>query len=180
MFTPLQLLFSSLQESKTPLPAEKFVPIWEDIKDMGVLIGKGGLYGNVRIVFSTSIPQYRKRHGELRRLATFRKLEIDTRHFLRDYEQSVISVRDPRGSKMDAHPPDSADTFPWCRVRPESRERILRALWCLLKIGTELLRFKLSQNITQTKSVCGFFQDTSMMLYRHHKVSPQHEPQQES
>ena len=81
---------------------------------------------------------------------------------------------------MDAHPPDSADTFPWCRVRPESRERILRALWCLLKIGTELLRFKLSQNITQTKSVCGFFQDTSMMLYRHHKVSPQHEPQQES
>lgn len=35
------------KESKTPLPAEKFVPIWEDIKDMGVLIGKGGLYGNV-------------------------------------------------------------------------------------------------------------------------------------
>ncbi|XP_015767486.1 PREDICTED: alanine--glyoxylate aminotransferase 2 homolog 1, mitochondrial-like [Acropora digitifera] len=35
------------KESKTPLPAERFVPIWEDIKDMGVLIGKGGLYGNV-------------------------------------------------------------------------------------------------------------------------------------
>ncbi|XP_068671777.1 alanine--glyoxylate aminotransferase 2, mitochondrial-like [Montipora foliosa] len=35
------------KESKTPLPPEKFVPIWEDIKDMGVLVGKGGLYGNV-------------------------------------------------------------------------------------------------------------------------------------
>ncbi|XP_073245497.1 alanine--glyoxylate aminotransferase 2, mitochondrial-like [Porites lutea] len=35
------------KESKTPLPPEKFVPIWEDCKDMGVLIGKGGLYGNV-------------------------------------------------------------------------------------------------------------------------------------
>ena len=98
--------------------------------------------------------KYRKRHGELRRLATLRKLEIDTRHFLRDYEQSVISVRDPRGSKMDAHPPD---TFPWCRVRPESRGRIFPALWSLLKIRTELLRLKLSQNTTQIKSVCGFF-----------------------
>jgi len=35
------------KESKTPLPPEQFVPIWEDCKDMGVLIGKGGLYGNV-------------------------------------------------------------------------------------------------------------------------------------
>ncbi|KAJ7382147.1 alanine--glyoxylate aminotransferase 2 [Desmophyllum pertusum] len=35
------------KESKTPLPADKFVPIWEDCKDMGVLMGKGGLYGNV-------------------------------------------------------------------------------------------------------------------------------------
>lgn len=81
---------------------------------------------------------------------------------------------------MDAHPPDAADTFPWCRVRPESRGRILPALWSLLKIRTELLRLKLSQNTTQIKSVCGFFQDTSMMLYRRHKVSPRHEPQQES
>ncbi|XP_020626627.1 alanine--glyoxylate aminotransferase 2, mitochondrial-like [Orbicella faveolata] len=38
--------FVTDKESKTPLPPEKFVPIWEDIKDMGVLMGKGGLYGN--------------------------------------------------------------------------------------------------------------------------------------
>lgn len=39
--------FVTDKESKTPLPPEKFVPIWEDCKDMGVLVGKGGLYGNV-------------------------------------------------------------------------------------------------------------------------------------
>ena len=36
------------------MPPEKFVPIWEDIKDMGVLIGKGGLYGNVSIECSAT------------------------------------------------------------------------------------------------------------------------------
>ena len=33
------------------MPPEKFVPIWEDCKDMGVLVGKGGLYGNVSTHF---------------------------------------------------------------------------------------------------------------------------------
>lgn len=32
---------------RTPLPADKMVDIWEDCKDMRVLLGKGGLYGNV-------------------------------------------------------------------------------------------------------------------------------------
>ncbi|XP_078531060.1 alanine--glyoxylate aminotransferase 2, mitochondrial isoform X2 [Lissotriton helveticus] len=35
------------QESRQPLPPEEVSQIWEDIKDMGVLIGKGGLYGQV-------------------------------------------------------------------------------------------------------------------------------------
>jgi len=34
------------KESRTPLPAEEVSAIWEDTKNMGVLIGKGGLYGN--------------------------------------------------------------------------------------------------------------------------------------
>ncbi|CAB4032191.1 alanine--glyoxylate aminotransferase 2, mitochondrial-like, partial [Paramuricea clavata] len=34
------------KESKNPLPAPDIVEIWDDIKDMGVLIGRGGLYGN--------------------------------------------------------------------------------------------------------------------------------------
>lgn len=33
--------------SRTPLPAPDIGKIWEDAKDMGVLFGKGGLYGNV-------------------------------------------------------------------------------------------------------------------------------------
>ncbi|KAK7114554.1 alanine--glyoxylate aminotransferase 2, mitochondrial-like [Littorina saxatilis] len=32
--------------SRKPLPAEDMSAIWEDTKDMGVLFGKGGLYGN--------------------------------------------------------------------------------------------------------------------------------------
>ncbi|XP_055891641.1 alanine--glyoxylate aminotransferase 2, mitochondrial-like [Biomphalaria glabrata] len=32
--------------SRTPLPAEEVASIWEDTKNMGVLIGKGGLFGN--------------------------------------------------------------------------------------------------------------------------------------
>ena len=35
------------QESRTPLPPDQMGPIWEDAKDMGVLIGKGGIHGNV-------------------------------------------------------------------------------------------------------------------------------------
>ncbi|EDO34914.1 predicted protein [Nematostella vectensis] len=32
---------------RTPMPADQFVPIWEDCKEMGLLLGKGGLHGNV-------------------------------------------------------------------------------------------------------------------------------------
>ncbi|XP_052823038.1 alanine--glyoxylate aminotransferase 2, mitochondrial isoform X1 [Octopus bimaculoides] len=35
------------KESKTPLPAEHFAHIWERTKDLGVLLGKGGFFGNV-------------------------------------------------------------------------------------------------------------------------------------
>jgi alanine-glyoxylate transaminase / (R)-3-amino-2-methylpropionate-pyruvate transaminase len=35
------------KKTRKPLPIEKVNPIWENIKNMGVLIGKGGLYGNV-------------------------------------------------------------------------------------------------------------------------------------
>jgi alanine-glyoxylate transaminase/(R)-3-amino-2-methylpropionate-pyruvate transaminase len=35
------------KESKTPLVADRMANIWEACKNMGVLIGKGGLYGNV-------------------------------------------------------------------------------------------------------------------------------------
>lgn len=35
------------KESRTPLPAQHIAEIWERSKDMGILIGKGGLYGNV-------------------------------------------------------------------------------------------------------------------------------------
>ncbi|KAI8504599.1 alanine--glyoxylate aminotransferase 2 [Branchiostoma belcheri] len=33
--------------TREPLPGPDVISIWEDIKDMGVLIGKGGFYGNV-------------------------------------------------------------------------------------------------------------------------------------
>lgn len=36
-----------LQASREPLPPEAMSEIFEDVKDMGVLIGKGGLYGQV-------------------------------------------------------------------------------------------------------------------------------------
>ncbi|XP_055328838.1 alanine--glyoxylate aminotransferase 2, mitochondrial-like [Paramacrobiotus metropolitanus] len=35
------------RKSKTPLPAADMAEIWETTKDLGVLIGKGGYYGNV-------------------------------------------------------------------------------------------------------------------------------------
>lgn len=38
---------STLQKSHKPLPGEKMVSIWEDTKDLGLLVGKGGLFGNV-------------------------------------------------------------------------------------------------------------------------------------
>ena len=34
-------------ETKTPLSAEKMLDIWDHTKKAGVLLGKGGFYGNV-------------------------------------------------------------------------------------------------------------------------------------
>ncbi len=36
-----------MQANRDPLPSEAMAEIFEDTKDMGVLIGKGGLYGQV-------------------------------------------------------------------------------------------------------------------------------------
>ena len=35
-------------ETRAPLPAPDVLQIWEDCKDMGVLFGKGGFFGNVK------------------------------------------------------------------------------------------------------------------------------------
>ena len=35
------------QQTKTPLAAEKMLDIWDYTKKAGVLLGKGGFYGNV-------------------------------------------------------------------------------------------------------------------------------------
>ena len=35
------------KSTNTPIALEKMNQIWEDCKDMGVLVGKGGLSGNV-------------------------------------------------------------------------------------------------------------------------------------
>ncbi|XP_046993138.1 alanine--glyoxylate aminotransferase 2, mitochondrial-like isoform X1 [Schistocerca americana] len=35
------------KDKKTPISAKQFMEIWEDCKDMGVLLGRGGLCGNV-------------------------------------------------------------------------------------------------------------------------------------
>ena len=44
-------------ETRTPLPAADVLSIWEQCKDMGVLIGKGGYYGNVsNCTFTRLIP----------------------------------------------------------------------------------------------------------------------------
>lgn len=37
--------------SRAPLNASKFGDIWESCKDMGVLVGKGGIDGNVSLNF---------------------------------------------------------------------------------------------------------------------------------
>lgn len=37
-------------ETKEPMAVEQVLDIFEDIKDMGVLIGKGGVHGNVWIL----------------------------------------------------------------------------------------------------------------------------------
>lgn len=43
------------QTSRDPLPPEAISEIFEDVKDMGVLIGKGGLYGQVTALRFTSL-----------------------------------------------------------------------------------------------------------------------------
>ncbi len=35
------------KESRAPLVGDKLLNVWEDCKDMGLLLGKGGLNGNV-------------------------------------------------------------------------------------------------------------------------------------
>jgi alanine-glyoxylate transaminase/(R)-3-amino-2-methylpropionate-pyruvate transaminase len=42
------------KETRTPLPSNQFLDIWDDCKNMGVLIGRGGLYKNVSITESDS------------------------------------------------------------------------------------------------------------------------------
>lgn len=36
-----------LQESIQPLPVEDVNKIWEHLRDYGILVGKGGIFGNV-------------------------------------------------------------------------------------------------------------------------------------
>lgn len=38
-------------DKKTPLEAKHVASMFEDIKDMGLLIGKGGIHGNVRLPY---------------------------------------------------------------------------------------------------------------------------------
>lgn len=38
-------------ETRTPLPNDDMLEIFEDTKNMGLLIGKGGVYNNVRAAF---------------------------------------------------------------------------------------------------------------------------------
>lgn len=37
-------------ETRAPLPAADILQIWEQCKDLGVLLGKGGLFGNVNFL----------------------------------------------------------------------------------------------------------------------------------
>ena len=46
-YTYILTSFIFAQESKEPLPAAEVTEIWENCKNHGVLIGKGGLYGTV-------------------------------------------------------------------------------------------------------------------------------------
>ena len=41
----IQLATFYTQKSRNPLPAERVNYIWDGCKDLGVLLGKGGLYG---------------------------------------------------------------------------------------------------------------------------------------
>ena len=39
--------YFAVQESRKPLPGDKMADIWELTKDHGILLGKGGRFGNV-------------------------------------------------------------------------------------------------------------------------------------
>ena len=39
-----------MQETKEPLPSSDVIDIWEELREEGILMGKGGFLGNVRIV----------------------------------------------------------------------------------------------------------------------------------
>lgn len=41
-------------ETREPLDANTMLDIWDNCKEMGVLLGKGGLYGNVSKIKNTS------------------------------------------------------------------------------------------------------------------------------
>ena len=41
----MTLIFIMIQATREPLPAERVNYIWDGCKDLGVLLGKGGLYG---------------------------------------------------------------------------------------------------------------------------------------
>ena len=45
------LYLTKLQTKGTPLKLERMAAIFEQTKDMGVLFGKGGLYGNVNNLY---------------------------------------------------------------------------------------------------------------------------------
>ena len=45
-------LFSPSQKTKDPLPPNELFEIWDNIKERGVLVGRGGLYGTVRNNFN--------------------------------------------------------------------------------------------------------------------------------
>lgn len=48
------------KDSKTPLPAASMAHIWETTKDLGLLIGKGGYYGNVSVVQKAVYKRYER------------------------------------------------------------------------------------------------------------------------
>lgn len=48
--------------TKEPMAADHIAEIFEEIKDMGVLIGKGGIHGNVIRVFQLIIHIYINRY----------------------------------------------------------------------------------------------------------------------
>lgn len=42
--------FFGFQESIEPLPVEDVNKIWEHMRDYGILVGKGGIFGNVGVI----------------------------------------------------------------------------------------------------------------------------------